>query len=96
MTSNGKLSRHLIDCVLFLGDTESIYYNILVCIYLAQGKSINHGIVQISWWQSSRKYLKKILKEKLCGGTACCAVRFSGLQKAYKKHNKWKMLMKWK
>lgn len=85
MISCGKLSRHLIDCVFLLGDTKSIYCSILVCIYLAQGKSINHRIVQISLWQSSRKYLKKILKEKLSGDTACCAVRFSGLQKAYKK-----------
>lgn len=44
----GNLSQHLIDCVFLLGDTKSIYCNILVCNYLAQGKSINHRTVQIS------------------------------------------------
>lgn len=85
MISNGKLSRYLIHGVFLLGDTKSIYCSTLVCVYLAQGKSINHETVQISWWQSSRIHLKKILKEKLFGDTACCAVSFSGLQKAYKK-----------
>lgn len=51
---------------------------------MAKGKSINHKTVQISQWQSSNEYPKKILKEKLSGDTACCAERFSGLQNTYK------------
>lgn len=88
MISYIKLSRNLIDCVFLLGDIKSIYCSILVCIYLAQGKSINHGTVQISLRQSSRKYLKKILKEKLSGDAACCALRFSDFKSHTKKHNK--------
>lgn len=55
-----------------------------MCIYLAEGKSINHETVQISWWQSSREYPKKILKEKLPGDAACCAERFLD----FKRHTK--------
>lgn len=43
-----------------------------------------------SW--NSTNFMMTIFQEiskensKLSGDTACCAVRFSGLQKAYKKH----------